>query len=43
MSGLDLNEKKLPLIEETMIYDIYGDEKNILIKFKNEVKYDLLF
>ncbi|MBR3176102.1 glucosyltransferase domain-containing protein, partial [Candidatus Saccharibacteria bacterium] len=43
VSGLDLNEKKLPLIEETMIYDIYGDEKNILIKFKNEVKYDLLF
>ena len=41
--GLDLNEKKLPLVEETMLYDIYGDEKNILIKFKNEVKYDLLF
>lgn len=42
-TGVDLNEKELPLLEETMLYDIYGDKENILIKFKNEVRYDLLF
>ena len=41
--GVDLKEKELPLLEETMLYDIYGDKENILIKFKNEVRYDLLF
>lgn len=43
VQGVDLDEKELPILEETMLYDIYGDNENILIKFKNEVRYDLLF
>lgn len=41
--GMDLNEKNLPLVEDTALYQIYSDNENILVKFKNEVRYDLLF
>lgn len=41
--GIDLNEKGLPLLKRTALYDIYGDNENILIKFKNETEYNLLF
>ncbi len=41
--GVNLDSLNLPLLKETMLYDIFGDEKNILVKFKNEKEYDLLY
>lgn len=41
--GVDLNERNLPLAEDTALYKLYSDDDNILIKFKNEVRYDLMF
>ena len=42
-SEINLNDKDLPLLEETALYNIYGDDQNILVKFKNQTEYDLLY
>ena len=33
---MDLNQRDLPLIEETALYNIYGDKTGVLVKFKGE-------
>lgn len=34
--NVDLNQRDLPLIEETALYNIYGDKTGVLVKFKGE-------
>lgn len=41
--GVDLKERDLPLLKDTVLYKIYGDERSILIEFKNDIRYDLKF
>ena len=41
--GTDLKEANLPLLKDTVLYEIYGNDEAILVKFKNDVRYDLKF
>ena len=41
--GIDLKEKDLPLLRETVFYDIFGDDENILVMFKDERKFNVTF
>ena len=41
--GTDLKEANLPLLKDTVLYEIYGNGEAILVKFKNDVRYDLKF
>ena len=36
-------DENLPKLKETVLYDIYGNEKYILVEFKGENPFDLIF
>ena len=40
---VDLREKNLPVLKETVFYDIMGDDENILVMFKDDRKMNVLF
>ena len=39
----DLKTKDLPLLKETVLYNIRGDEKNILVEFRDTRKFNVVF
>ena len=41
--AVDISEIKLPLLKETVLYNIYGDKKNILVEFKGEKAFQVVF
>ena len=41
--GVDLREKDLPVLKETVFYDIMGDDENILVIFKDNRKFNVVF
>ncbi len=41
--NIELTEKHLPVLVDTVLYTISGNEKYILITFKNDVVYDLIY
>lgn len=41
--GVDLTDKDLPVLKETVLYNIYGDEKFILVEFKGENEFNVIF
>ena len=43
MPDVDLALKDLPLIKNTVLYDIYGDERGILVKFKGDKGPEVVF
>lgn len=40
---IDLKEKGLPLLKETVFFDIFGDKENILVVFKDTRKFNVVF
>lgn len=43
MPDVDLTSEDLPLIKNTVLYDIYGDERGILVKFKGDKGPEVVF
>ena len=41
--GADLREEDLPVLKETVFYDILGDEDDILVVFKDSRTFDVMF
>ena len=41
--SIDLTEKDLPVLKETVFYDILGDKENILVVFKDSRTFDVVF
>lgn len=39
----DLTTKKMPVLKDTVLYDICGDKDGVLVKFKNSQRFDVLF
>ena len=40
---VNIKEMDLPKLKETVLYNIYGDEKNILVEFKAKETFEVLF
>ena len=41
--NINLTEMDLPILKETALYNIYGDEKYVLVEFKGEQVFDVVF
>ena len=41
--GIDLRKEDLPVLKETVFYDILGDEDDILVVFKDSRTFDVMF
>lgn len=39
----DLEEDELSILKETVLYNLYGDEENILVEFKGERAFEVVF
>lgn len=39
----DLTEKDLPILKETVLYNIYGDDSSVLVEFKDTRKFEVMF
>lgn len=43
VEGDDLKEDELPILKETVLYNIYGDREKILVKFKGDNPFQVIF
>ena len=41
--GDDLTAKDLPILKETVLYNIYGDDSSVLVEFKDTRKFEVMF